>query len=269
MDFFWCHPSLHFCLLSMFVSNLNNSFLVTLFLLVHFISGLACLLPDVIDKKKTNHHLTSVREELSKAIVNLKHIDWPTYWDAFLLRFLFALSLSMYFSNESVYLKENYQLPQKSVGYIISFYNALGTTSGLLMGFMSKTFYKNDINCHKRLLHFFCVLAICFFLLYCAPTVSVYVLILIPQGVASMTIRIVSMEYILSKPHSKAKGSISGATNSVGSIARFISPIISGMVADTIGENYVILSSFVPTLAAVLLCWKINYYGDRLDKKKV
>lgn len=226
------------------------------------------MLPDVVDKKQTNHHLTSFREELSKAVVNLKEIDWPTYWDAFLLRFLFTLSTSVYFSNQSLYLKENYELPQKNIGYIISFYNALGTTSGLLMGFITKTFYKNDINCHKRLFHFFCVLTVCFFLLYFAPTVSVYVSILIPQGIASMIIRIVSMEFILSKPHSKAKGSISGATNSVASIARFVSPIASGMIADSFGENYVILSAFVPTLAAVMLCWKINYYGERLEKKK-
>lgn len=210
--------------------------------------------------------MTSFREELLKAVLNLKEIDWSTYWDAFLLRFLFALSVSVYLSNQSVYLKERYELSQKTIGYIISFYSALGTTSGFLMGVITKTFYENDVNCHKRLLHFFAVLTVCYFLLYFSPNIGVYVAILIPQGVASMIIRIVSMEFMLSKPHSKAKGSISGATNSVMSVARFISPVASGVIADLFGEQYVILSAFVPTLLAVGLCWKISY--DDKDVKK-
>lgn len=231
-------------------------------------AGLACFLPDLINKKQSSHQLTSLKEELSKAVVNLRQIDWPTYWDAFLLRFLFALSTSVYFSNQGIYLKEKYELQQKNIGYIISFYNALGTISGLLMGFITDRFYRNDINCHKRLFHSFSVLTVCFFLMYFAPTVSTYILILMPQGVASMIIRIVSMEFILSKPHSKAKGSISGATNSVMSIARFVSPIASGMIADTFGETYVIPSAFIPTLVAVILCWRINYYNDKFVGKK-
>lgn len=184
------------------------------------------------------------------------------------MRFLFALSTSIYHSNQSIYLKEKFGLPQKHIGYIISFYNTLGTASGLLMGFITKTFYCYDINCHKRLLHFFSVLTFCNVWLCFATNIWVYVMILIPQSVASMVIRIVSMEFILSKPHSQAKGSISGATNSVMSIARFISPIPSGIIADVFGENYVLLSAFVPTFVGVALCWRIRCYEDKFIKKK-
>lgn len=229
-------------------------------------------MPDIVIKKKQdNHHqMTSFKEEALKAVVNLKEINWPVYWDAFLLRFLFALSTSIYFSNQSIYLKETFELPQKNIGYIISFYNALGTTSGLLMGFITRKFYQNDISCHKRLFHSFTALTFCYFLLYFAPNVSAYVMILIPQSVASMIIRIVSMEFVLSKPHSTAKGSISGAMNSVMSTARFISPLASGVIADAFGETCVILSAFIPTFVAVVLCWRINRYGngDKFVKKK-
>lgn len=92
--------------------------------------------------------------------------------------------------------------------------------------------------------------------------------ILIPQGVAAMVIRIVSMEFILSKASSQAKGSISGATNSVMSIARFISPLASGVIADVCGEGFVILSAFLPTFVAVVLCWRINYGDGKFVKKK-
>lgn len=212
--------------------------------------------------------MTSFKDEALKSIINLKEINWPVYWDAFLLRFLFGLAGAFYISNQSIYLTEKFELSQKDVGYIVSFYNTLGATSGLLLGFITKTFYEDDISCLKRLLHFFTVLTGCFFLLYFAPNVVVYVFILIPQGVAFMIIRIVSMEFVLSKPDSNAKGSISGATNSVMSVARFISPIVSGIIADAFGENYVMLSACVPTFVAVLVCWNIRYSGDKFVKKK-
>lgn len=241
------------------------------------LSGLGLMLPNAPENANENanenhhkpHRLFSVKQEVVKAAQTLRSIDWKTYGDAFTIRFLFALAVSIYFSNQSLYLQEKYYLSQKHIGYILSFYNIVGTTSGLLIGYLTKTFYQNDNDCNKRLLHFFSVITVCYALLYFAPNIGTYIFILIPQGISSMIIRIVTMEFILSKPHTNKKGTISGALGSVMSIARFISPITSGIIGDVFGESAVMLSAVAPSLLATIICFKLNYSSVKSVKKKI
>lgn len=240
-----------------------------------FFTGLAFALKDIprkLENEGNNNQITAgtisstVQQELTKTINNLRLVNWKIYGESFCIRFLFGMSVSIYFSNQSLYLTEKYFLPQKYIGYIISFISLTGTITGFMLGFITKKLYKNDLNCNKRLLHFFTVLTICFVLLYLAPTIYTFVAVLVPYGVSNIILRIVSMELLLTKSNNEAKGSLSGASNSVMSLARFVSPITSGVIIDMYGTNAVMLSAFIPALLGTIMCVKMNYTNR--NKKK-
>lgn len=251
------------------VSELHHGFYyvccITSFLFI-INAGLALILTDTpketqneTDNTQTASVLSIVRQDLVKSVNNLKAVDWKIYGDAFCIRFLFGFAMSIYFSNQALYLTEKYDLSQKYVGYAISLVSFLGATTGLMLGYLTKKLYKNDFDCTRRLLHFLTVLTVSLILLYLAPNVYTFVAALVPFAISSIIVRIVSMELILTKSNDKGKGSVSGASNSIMSLSRFVSPISSGIIGDIFGQRTVMLSAFVPAFLATLVCFKINY----------
>lgn len=188
---------------------------------------------------------------------DLKHVNWNLYWDVFVLRFLFGFSMSVYFANQALYIQEKFKLSQKFIGYTISFVSVIGTLSGLILGLISRKFYKEDLKCLHRLSHSFMIMTVSFIGLYLAPNLMMFYMFLVPFGISNSILRIVSMEAILSKSRDNDKGSLSGVSNSVMSISRFVSPITSGIVADVFGEGKTLLFAFVPSILGTLLCVKL------------
>lgn len=207
--------------------------------------------------------LSTFQKELTKTVDNLRSVDWKVYGDALSVRFLYGMSVSIYFSNQALYLTEKYDLPHKYVGYIISFISSIGTVTGFTLGYITKKLYKNDLNCNRRLLHFFSVLTVCFVLLYLAPNIYTFIAVLVPYSISSIIIRIVTMELLLTKSNNNAKGSLSGACNSIMSLARFVSPITSGVIVDVFSENIVMLSASVPALLGTIICVRMNYSNKK------
>ncbi|GJQ81631.1 hypothetical protein Trydic_g8510 [Trypoxylus dichotomus] len=198
--------------------------------------------------------LSTIHKEFLRALRELVKINWKIYWDTFLMRFLFGISVSIVHTSQSVYLKEQYNLSQVYIGYTISFLSIVGVICGLSMGKITTMFYRDDHNRLRRIYHSFCIMAACCFGFYFAPDLYVYYAVLVPFSISSTILRIVTMELMISKSKNDEKGSLSGASTSVMSIARFITPLSSGIVGDIFGENAVMLSAFVPPLCGSLLC---------------
>lgn len=214
----------------------------------------------VADDKLTRteqFHLKNLNHELSKAVKELFQIGWKEYWDVFSLRFLYSFCMAIYFSNQSVFIKEQYQLSQKYIGYIISFFSIIGGISSMVIGHIKMKFYKNDSGYLTLLLHLFLILTFCFFGIYLSPNLSFLLLLLTPFAFSSSALRVLTMELILNRSHTNDRGSLSGVANSVMSIGRFVSPLMSGIIADWFGESKVMLFAFVPSLIATLLCTKL------------
>lgn len=192
--------------------------------------------------------------ELKKSILDLTEINWHSLWDAFLLRFLFALSTSIFFHNQSLYLKENYNLSQLYIGYSISFLSIVGSLSAFFFGAITKYFYRNDTNYLTRLFHFFTLYSLSFLGLYMSPNFPTFAIILIPFAVSNSLLRILSMELMLSKSSNETRGLIAGASNSVMSVARFVSPVMTGVIADSFGVGFTVALASVPSFVGVLFC---------------
>ncbi|XP_018332969.1 major facilitator superfamily domain-containing protein 9 [Agrilus planipennis] len=230
--------------------------------------GLVANLPEESDNKKDKENPTN-GAELFQAITNMKTIPWKEYWDAFLLRLLYALSASTYFSNQGLYIQEKFSLSQRHVGFTISFFGTVSLISSLFMGLLTKKFYPKDPDYYKQQLHAYSLMTVSLLGLYLAPNVYWFCFLLLPFSMVSTALRIISMELLLnrSKKEDNTRGCLVGASNSVMSFARLLTPITSGVVADAFGDDATILMSAVPALSATLLT--ATLYGRKVtDKNK-
>ncbi|KAF5278572.1 hypothetical protein FQA39_LY00614 [Lamprigera yunnana] len=245
------------------LSELNNgfSYVCTLTSLIFICNyGLIHSFPENVTnftKTKEKIRLNNIKYELTRAVMELTKMDWKQYWDVFSLRFLFSLAVSIYFSNQTLYIQEEYNLSQKYIGYIISFFSIVGCLSAMITGYLTSTFYKHDSTKIHVLFHLFIIMTISFFGIYISSSLILFLILLTPFAFSTAALRIVSMEVILNKSHSNDRGSLAGVSSSVMSIGRFISPVVSGVIADAFGGNKVIIFATAPSLVATLLCFTL------------
>ncbi|XP_022919322.2 major facilitator superfamily domain-containing protein 9-like [Onthophagus taurus] len=248
------------------VSELNDGFMYVCWItsgLFLINITLTCFLPSTKGSFKSEKVVNlfdlikGINLEMKKSVEILKKINWKIYWDAFLIRFLFGITTSFFHSNQSLYLKEKHNLSQLYIGYTISFFSIIGVLTSLTLGWITETFYKNDTNCLQRLFHSFVILSISCLGFYLAPNLIVFYTFLIPFGITTALVRIVSMEMMLTKSGKEEKGSLSGASNSIMSISRFFTPLMSGVVGDFFGEESVMFFAFVPAIIGSIVCYKL------------
>ena len=202
--------------------------------------------------------LPKVCSELARSLKDLKKINWKVHWETFSVRFLFGLTVSLYFANQSAHLKEKYELSQRHVGYTISFLSVIGVVSSFSLGAITRRFYGGDADCQRRMTHSFLILSACFLGFYVTSNVYFYLAFLVPFAVSTAILRIVSLEFMLGKSREDERGLISGTCNSVMSVARSLTPFMSGVVSEFVGENAVMMFGFLPALAGTMLCVKLG-----------
>lgn len=219
------------------------------------------------EPKKTKEYKSTslsrkINIEFEKILQELKHIKWKKIWYTFFLKFLFGLSISVYFSNQTFYIQDKFNLTQRYVGYTISFLSIFGVITSFLSGKIKNVFYKNDTSCLKRLFHAFTLLSICFLALFFSTHLYMFLVFLVPFSFASSILRNVSTELILLQSDHNEKGSLSGVSNSVMSISRSVAPIFAGFIADKFGRDSVIVSGFVPSFLGSIFCIYLTWKRD-------
>ncbi|XP_018565092.1 major facilitator superfamily domain-containing protein 9-like [Anoplophora glabripennis] len=234
--------------------------------------GLATLLPSESRIRNIQNNdvslITGIKREFAKTVKELNDIDWKVHWDSFLLRFLFCLAIMCYFSNQSLYLREKYELSQKHIGYIISFFGTISMFSAFFLDQIN-SFYKDDSTCFTRLFHFSLLLTSCFMAIAFSPNISVLLLLMVPFSVASTVLRVVSMELMLKKSDESHTGSLSGASNSVMSLAKFLTPFLTGVISDIFTEKSVMFVGILPSgLCVFLTLYMKKYVANTEDKNK-
>lgn len=208
----------------------------------------------------------SKKNFLMQSISELSQIQWAKLWDVFLLRFIFGVSMTMYFTQQSVYLHEYYELTQRHIGYIISYFSASGTIGAFILPAITKKYYKDDTSCYTRLQHFFLLMTFSAICLYAAPNIEMFLVLLVPFSFSCTVLRIVSMELMLKQANKDHTGSLSGSSNSVMSIARMVTPVTTGAITDLVGSHTAMLLTSIPPLLGVVLVF--NFQSKNINKIK-
>lgn len=209
---------------------------------------------------KRNESNSNNQLKLKLIFKDLSSIDWKIFWDIFLLKFLFTIAMFVFYSNYSLLLEEKFNLSHKYVGYTISFKGVIAVTMGLLVGQL-KQLYSQNTSHQKLIFHAFIGLTVSFLLLVVVPNFIVYIVFIIPLTLCSSLLRIVTTEELFERTTPEYRGSLIGASNSVASLARLLSPLIAGLTLDKFGPNYVPLTSSV--LAGIAAIMSVGFNHDR------
>nr|XP_023026463.1 major facilitator superfamily domain-containing protein 9-like isoform X1 [Leptinotarsa decemlineata] len=230
--------------------------------------GIACLLPETTRREKTENIsiLKSVKKEFGKTVKELVDCDWQEHWDTFLLKFLMGLTMGCYFTNQAIYLRETYQMSQKHIGYMISFFSMIGMISGFCINKIN-SLYKAD-SIFTRLCHNFAIMTFSFFGVYLSPNLFVFLLLLLPLAFSATALRVGSMELMFSKSEKLHRGSLSGTSNSIMSVARFLTPLVTGFTSDILSEQSVMLVAVFPASLGLLLSWLMKRKHKIIVKNK-
>lgn len=195
-----------------------------------------------------------------RAFYHLAHVDWSMYWDIFTLKFLLSVSQTMFVSNYFINIQETFDVSPRWAAYTISLQGLIAASVGLLTGWVDRNLYKNDTSFKQRNLHGFTAMAVSYTGLLLAPTLSIFMLWIIPLTSCSALLRIAGIDMVLTRCHPTQRGSLVGATNSIASIARLISPLLAGVMGDLYGTRSTMLLSVLMSVLGITLSLTIKRY---------
>lgn len=225
------------------------------------------MLPDVARKNlrkpklNQNNSLKLVLHSLSSSIrlsaLELCKVDWSQYWEVFMLKALVGFAMGVYYSNYSLYLKSEYDLSPKYIGYVISFQGIIGSIASYFMGYINK-YYSKDSDFSLRNFHVFVTLSLSQLGLLLSFHLYFYMCWLVPLAIANAVGRLVTLEMILKQSHGEHRGMLIGASNSVRSLAGVVAPMTAGVVGQYFGVAQVIYVSLLSTVFGCFMSYRIR-----------
>ncbi|XP_026755505.2 major facilitator superfamily domain-containing protein 9-like [Galleria mellonella] len=240
-----------------------------------FNAGLAYFLPKTSSKKRSKgksskntapskNIIHSFIGNIKQSVIELYKVKWSEYWDIFLFKALIGFTMGVYYSNYSLYLKTQYQLTPKYVGYVISFQGVIGSISSFFIGYINN-FYTHDIDYSLRNFHVFVLLSVSLSGLIVSYNVFTYIIWLVPLAIGNAIGRLVTLEMILKRSHGDHRGTLIGASNSVRSLSGVIAPMVAGFIGEYFGVAYVIYASFCSTILGLALSYQYRYKQLKID----
>ncbi|XP_046982431.1 major facilitator superfamily domain-containing protein 9-like [Schistocerca americana] len=187
-----------------------------------------------------------------KIVAELTEVDWSFYWDLFIIKFLLSFAQKVFYSNYSSTVQEKFDLTPKWVGYTISFQGMIGAICAFSVSWIEGFLFRNWKTKSLVLLGFL-LLSFAFFAVSVVEQLNIFVFFLIPLSFSFSLLRILSTKMIINRTDPNKRGSVTGASNSISSIARLIAPLCSGAVLEYLGPSSVPLLSVASSFCGVLL----------------
>ncbi|XP_075971546.1 major facilitator superfamily domain-containing protein 9-like [Anticarsia gemmatalis] len=206
------------------------------------------------DEESHTNLITKLFISVRQSFVELYSIKWSIYWDVFMFKALVSFAMGVYYSNYALYLKTQYELSPKYIGYVISFQGVIGSMCSYFISFIN-SFYIHDKDYSIRNFHVFLLLSVALVGLILSFNVLVYCFWLIPLAIGNAIARLVTLEMVLKRSHGDHTGTLIGASNSVRSLSGVIAPMVSGLIVQYVGISYVIYASFCSTFIGVILSY--------------
>ncbi|XP_034829634.1 major facilitator superfamily domain-containing protein 9-like isoform X1 [Maniola hyperantus] len=215
------------------------------------------------DPTTSSHSILQSLLSCSKqSFVQLSKVEWSKYWTIFIFQALNSFAMSVYFSNYALYLKSQYGLSPKHIGYVVSIQGVIGVISSFMMGYIN-SFYIHDKDYSVRNYHVFILLSASLLGICLSINIVMYTALLIPLAIGNAVGRLVTLEMVLKRSHGDHRGTLIGASNSVRSLSGVVAPLVAGFVGEFFGVAYVIYASFCSTFIGLIMSF---HYKTKLLK---
>ncbi|CAH2105592.1 unnamed protein product [Euphydryas editha] len=226
-------------------------------------AGLVTLLPNVTPpvKKKTDIKDSSqniffvLLDCIKQSFVELSRVKWSKYWIIFMFQATSSFAMGVYYSSYALYLKTQFGLTPKHIGYIVSIQGVIGTVSSFLIGDIN-SFYAHDKNYSIRNYHVFLLTTLSLLGICLSFNIITYAILLIPLSIGNAVGRLVTLEMIVKNSHEDYRGTLIGASNSVRSLSGVVAPMLAGLVGEFFGIEYVLYPSFLSTLVGLVMSYQ-------------
>ena len=211
-----------------------------------------------------NEGISNLREMLTfkhfLASINIfKGLRWWDTSDVIALRFVMTFSVIMFRSNLTIFLQEHFDVDYKTLGKIISFNGVVAAVAGATCGYVSR-FYSNQT---KQVTHFLILLGVAILGATCAPTLLVFILMIIPLSIATSNLRICTLSLFLSRVSEEEKGAVIGLGYSISSVSRMLSPSFVGLAQEYNSELAGYVSAGIAGLAALIMLLAFPLVGPK------
>lgn len=232
------------------------SFITILIMVCFWINiAVSLTLPITHHSKPAARRSQGLQNEFYRVVFHLRGINWAKHQKIFILKFIYVFSLSFYFSNFSMVLKERYGMTPKSVGYMISFQSLIGSGTGLLSSQIQHIYewrYPPQKAASVQIVHCFVAMTVALVgMSYVNSTVALLIW-LIPLASGAALLRTLLTELLVQKASPKERGSLLGAAHSFSAMSRLCTPLIGGLAADWYGNNAVSVLSQIGTAVGAL-----------------
>ncbi|XP_075231963.1 major facilitator superfamily domain-containing protein 9-like [Lycorma delicatula] len=256
------------------ISEFDNGFL-----LICFMTGSLFLLnsvivffafPDSILENKSDkiQNSPSLTSSIFFVIHDLLDVNWSSFWDIFLLKFIAGISISVFFSNYYVFIEDTFNISPKYIGYTISFQGLVSAASGMQIELFNKLYPKylsNSLD-FSKLNHLFIILSLSFISMYLSFNIYVFVLCLLPFSVSNSFIRTISTELLLKRSSTQHRGSLMGTSNSISSLARMLAPLLTGLIQDFSTSSSIMILGFILSLSGSFISAALKISYKRKEK---
>ncbi|XP_029460696.1 major facilitator superfamily domain-containing protein 9 isoform X2 [Rhinatrema bivittatum] len=194
----------------------------------------------------------------------IKNAACSDLWDIFLIRFLMALAIMLYYSNFALAIDERFGVKPKITGYIIGCSNTVGVLAGFLLEPLT-SFYEH--NMHTMLLHS-SILTFLLILLYSSAS-TVWIIVFCSTFLAfSTTIgRTCITDLELTVGGNQASATLLGAGQSVTSVGRILAPLLSGVVQEFSPCGPPSLGAGLAFMAVLLMAVNKSHYSCTANTK--
>ncbi|XP_034834380.1 major facilitator superfamily domain-containing protein 9-like [Maniola hyperantus] len=187
-----------------------------------------------------------------QSFVHLSKVEWSKYSTIFTFQALNSFAMAVYVSNYAPYLKSQYGLSPKHIGYVVSIQGVMGAISSFMMGYIN-SFYTHDKDYSIRNYHVFLLLSASLLGICLSINIVMYTALLFPLAICNAVGRLVTLEMVLKKSHGDHRGTVIGASNSVRSLAGVVAPLVAGFVGEFFGLAYVIYASLFSTCIGLIM----------------
>lgn len=205
----------------------------------------------------------SVHQELAKVANNFKAINWETYWDLFLLKFVMEVSFQCFYASFGLVLAAQFSLSQKQIGYMLALHAFLFVVFNPLYATAKTKLYSTDKSGVARIRHAFLLLAVTFVGFIVAPNWWIYGFFVVPLSAVRVLADSTFTEILVLRTGETDKGTVMGAFESIMSLSGFTTPLIMGLATDIWGYYAPSLIALIPSTASIYIVNKMQTIAEK------
>ncbi|XP_033740845.1 major facilitator superfamily domain-containing protein 9-like [Pecten maximus] len=195
-------------------------------------------------KKKSLHH-----NSLTNVMMSFKHLNWIDLWDIFLVNFFAGFSVMLFRSNSDMIFRDRFGTTKQDMSYLTSYTAVVSALCGFVSGWIA-SHYKDNYQLYKHMLYGLFVTLVALTLVV---DFWMYVVVLALLSFVTTNLRVASASLLASRAGTGGVGAVMGLGDTVMSVARMLSPLLSGMALEVSSSGPSLIGSVMAAVAVVVV----------------